>query len=143
VKLDTLEAAHLEAKRNGGAPGTDVRGHRRARSQRALAEFAAELRADTYRPRLCRRREIPKEGGKVRAISTPAVRDRVVQGALRLILEPIFEAHFSDSSSGACVRRSAHKTVERVRAGLRQRRHRVVDVDLLPYLDPSSHCTSI
>jgi RNA-directed DNA polymerase len=80
---------------------------------------------------------IPKEGGKIRVISIPAIRDRVVQGALRLLLEPIFEADFSDSSFGARPRRSAHEAIEK--AGLRQRRHRVVDVDLSRYFDTIRH----
>jgi RNA-directed DNA polymerase len=142
VKLDTLEAAYLEAKRNGGAAGTDGETFEtiedRGRGE-FLAGLATELRAGTYRPRPYRRREIPKEGGKVRVISIPAIRDRVVQGALRLILEPIFEADFSDSSFGARPRRSAHQAFERVRTGLRQRRHRVVDVDLSRYFDMLRH----
>ena len=72
-------------------------------------------------------------------ISIPAIRDRVVQGALRLIMEPIFEADFSDSSYGARPRRSAHQAIEKVRGGLRQRRHRVVDVDLSRYFDAIRH----
>jgi RNA-directed DNA polymerase len=142
VKLDTLEAAYLEAKRNRGAPGTDGETFEsieaRGRGE-FLAELAAELRMDTYHPRPYRRREIPKEGGKVRVISIPTVRDRVVQGALRLVLEPIFEADFSDSSFGARPRRSAHQAIERVRAGLRQRRLCVVDVDLARYFDTIRH----
>ncbi|HKQ72053.1 MAG TPA: group II intron reverse transcriptase/maturase [Polyangiaceae bacterium] len=138
VKFDTLEAAYLEAKRNNGAPGVDgetfeqieERGRREF-----LDELAAELRAEVYRPKAYRRREIPKEGGKVRVISIPAIRDRVVQGALRLILEPIFEADFSDSSYGARPGRSAHQALGKVREGLRQRRHRVVDIDLSRYFD--------
>jgi RNA-directed DNA polymerase len=142
VKLDTLEAAYLEAKRNGGAPGTDGETFESIEARgriEFLAELAAELHADTYCPRPYRRREIPKEGGKVRVISIPTVRDRVVQGALRLILEPIFEADFSDSSFGARPRRSAHQAIERVRAGLRQRRLWVVDVDLARYFDTIRH----
>src|SRR6185437_9877959 len=142
VKPDTLEAAYLEAKRNSGAPGSDGQTFEaieaRGRGE-LLRELAEELRAGTYRPRPYRRREIPKEGGKVRAISIPAIRDRVVQGALRLILEPIFEADFSDSSFGARPRRSAHQAIEKVRSGLRQRKHRVVDVDLSRYFDTIRH----
>jgi RNA-directed DNA polymerase len=141
-KLDTLESAYLEAKRNGGAPGNDGETFEsieaRGRGE-FLAELAEELRTDTYRPRSYRRREIPKEGGKVRVISIPAIRDRVVQGALRLILEPIFEADFSDSSFGARPGRSAHQAIEKVRKGLHQRRHRVVDVDLSRYFDTIRH----
>ncbi|AUX24051.1 uncharacterized protein SOCEGT47_045840 [Sorangium cellulosum] len=112
VKHDTLETAYLEAKRKGGAPGSD--GETFASIEAAgrgefLKQLASELRSGTYRPRAYRRREIPKEGGKVRVISIPAVRDRVVQGALRLILEPIFEADFSGSSYGARPGRSAHQ----------------------------------
>jgi RNA-directed DNA polymerase len=142
VKLDTLEAAYLEAKRNGGAPGSDGETFEAIEERgcgKLLTELAAELRTGTYRPRPYRRREIPKEGGKVRVISIPAIRDRVVQGALRLILEPIFEADFSDSSFGARPKRSAPQAIEKVRTGLRQRRHRVVDVDLSRYFDTIRH----
>ena len=142
VKLDTLEASYLEAKRNNGAPGSDGETFERI-EERGRGEFlldlAAELRAGTYRPKPYRRREIPKEGGKVRVISIPAIRDRVVQGALRLIMEPIFEADFSDSSFGARPGRSAHEAIEKVRTGLRRRRHRVVDVDLSRYFDTIRH----
>ena len=142
TKLEMLEAAYLDAKRNSGAPGSDQETfeqiEERGRGE-FLAELAAELREGTYRPRPYRRREIPKEGGKVRVISIPTIRDRVVQGALRLVLEPIFEADFSDSSYGARPGRSAHEAIEKVRKGLRQRRHRVVDVDLSRYFDTIRH----
>jgi len=142
VKLDTLEAAYLGAKRNNGAPGSDGETFESIEARGRddfLRDLAADLRAGTYRPRPYRRREIPKEGGKVRVISIPAIRDRVVQGALRLILEPIFEADFSDSSFGACPGRSAHEAIERVRMGLRRSRHRVVDIDLSRYFDTIRH----
>jgi RNA-directed DNA polymerase len=118
VKLDTLEASYLEAKRNNGAPGSDGETFEQIEARgrgEFLGELVAELHAGTYRPRPYRRREIPKEGGKVRVISIPAIRDRVIQGALRLIVEPIFEADFSDSSFGARPGRSAHQAIERVR----------------------------
>jgi retron-type reverse transcriptase len=102
MKLDTLEAAYLEAKRNGGAPGSDAETFEVIEGQgreEFLAKLAEELRTDAYHPRPYRRREIPKEGGKVRVISIPAIRDRVVQGALRLILEPIFEAGLGEHLS--------------------------------------------
>jgi RNA-directed DNA polymerase len=142
VRLETLEASYLEAKRNRGAPGSDGETFERIEEQgrgEFLRELVEELRTDQYRPRPYRRREIPKEGNKVRIISIPAIRDRVVQGALRLILEPIFEADFSGSSYGARPGRSAHEAIEKVRMGLRQRRHRVVDVDLSRYFDTIRH----
>lgn len=99
VKLETLEASYLEAKRNRGAPGIDGETFEHIESagrREYLARLAEDLRNGTYRPGPYRRREIPKEGGKVRVISIPTIRDRIVQGAIRLILEPIFEADFSD-----------------------------------------------
>ena len=142
VKHNTLEAAYLEAKRNAGAPGSDGVTFARieeAGRERFLEELSAELREGTYRPWPYRRREIPKEGGRVRTISIPAIRDRVVQGAIRLILEPIFEADFSDSSYGARPGRSAHQAIGLVRQELRRRKHRVVDVDLSHYFDCIRH----
>src|SRR5271170_4348262 len=142
VKLDTLEAAYLDAKRNRGAPGTDGETFESI-EERGLGEFlselVAELRDGTYRPRPYRRREIPKEGGKVRVISIPTIRDRVAQGALRLILEPIFEADFSDSSYGARPGRSAHQAIGEVRSGLIWKKHLVVDVDLKSFFDDIRH----
>src|SRR5215831_15301209 len=97
AKLETLRAAYDLAKRNNGAPGIDgvtfdaieVGG-----LEAFLAELRDELGTRTYRPLRNRRVEIPKGGGKVRVLGIPAIRDRVVQGALKLILEPIFEADF-------------------------------------------------
>ncbi len=142
VKPTTLEASYLDAKRHSGAPGSDGETFKQieaAGREEFLSELVAELQSGTYRPRPYRRHEIPKEGGRVRTISIPAIRDRVVQGALRLILEPIFEADFSDSSYGARPGRSAHQALGLVRRGLHQRKHRVVDVDLSRYFDCIRH----
>ena len=106
---------------------------------RFLRELATELQEKTYRPRPYRRREIPKEGGKVRVISIPTIRDRVVHGALRLLVEPIFEADFSRHSYGARPGRSAHQAIEEVRVGLRYKKHLVVDVDLKAFFDSIRH----
>jgi RNA-directed DNA polymerase len=138
VKRETLEAAYLAAKRQDGAPGSDGVSFALIEAggrEKFLKELAAELSQGTYQPRPYRRREIPKGGGRVRVISIPAIRDRVVHGAIRLILEPIFEADFSDSSYGARPGRSAHQAIGVVRRGLHQRKHRVVDVDLSRYFD--------
>jgi RNA-directed DNA polymerase len=138
AKLETLEAAYLGAKRNGGAPGEDGITFEQIESagrREFLRAIASELHEDRYRPLPYRRREIPKGGGRVRVISIPSIRDRVVQGAIRLILEPIFEADFSDSSYGARPGRSAHQAVERVRHSLHQRKHYVADIDLAGFFD--------
>lgn len=142
VKLSTLEAAYLEAKRNRGAPGSDGETFK-AIEERGRGEFllklATELRNGTYKPRPYRRREIPKEGGKVRVLSIPAIRDRVVQGALKSLLEPIFEADFSKHSYGARPGRSAHDAIAEVRSGLIGKKHLVVDVDLKSFFDDIGH----
>jgi RNA-directed DNA polymerase len=142
TKLETLEAAYLEAKRNSGAPGADGVTFENIEQQgrdQFLRELATELREGAYRPGPYRRREIPKEGGKVRVISIPTIRDRVVQGAIRLLLEPIFEADFSRHSYGARPGRSAHQAIEEVRLGLRHKKHLVVDVDLKAFFDSIRH----
>jgi RNA-directed DNA polymerase len=142
AKLETLQAAYAEACRNGGAAGVDGVSFEQIESagrDEFLTELAASLCARTYRPMPLRRREIPKEGGKVRVISIPTIRDRVAQSAVRLVIEPIFEADFSDSSYGARPGKSAHQALEVVGTGLRKRQHRVVDVDLSRFFDTIRH----
>jgi RNA-directed DNA polymerase len=87
-----------------------------------------------------RRKEIPKDGGtKVRVLGIPTLRDRVVQGALKLILEPIFEADFQPGSYGYRPKRSAHAAVERVAEAIARWKTRVIDVDLQAYFDNVRH----
>jgi RNA-directed DNA polymerase len=97
-KTETLREAYEIAKENDGAPGTDGVTFEAIEAQGAEAlieQLRNELIGRTYVPLPARRQEIPKDGGsKVRILSIPAIRDRVVQGALKLILEPIFEADF-------------------------------------------------
>jgi RNA-directed DNA polymerase len=142
AKRETLRAAYDLAKRNDGAPGID--GVTFAAIEAAGVEtFLAQLRDDlvtrTYRPLRNRRVEIPKRGGKVRVLGIPAIRDRVVQGALKLILEPIFEADFCDGSYGYRPRRTAHEAVARVAKGIVTGKTRVIDVDLAAYFDTVRH----
>ena len=93
----------------------------------------------SYVPLRARRQEIPKDGGKVRVLSIPAIRDRVVQGALKLILEPIFEADFQPGSFGYRPKRTAHEAVDRVARAIVQRKTRVIDIDLRSYFDNVRH----
>src|SRR5258706_5858793 len=86
-----------------------------------------------------RKQEIPKEGGKVRVLSIPAIRDRVVQGALKLILEPIFEADFQPGSFGYRPKRTAHDAVDRVARAIVQQKPRIIDIDLRSYFDNVRH----
>jgi len=104
-----------------------------------LRQLAGELVTRRYRPLRNRRQAIPKEGGKVRVLSIPAIRDRVVQGALKLILEPIFEADFQPGSYGYRPKRSAHDAVHHVAEAIRHDKTRVIDIDLRAYFDNARH----
>src|SRR5438046_537832 len=117
VKLETLRAAYAVAKQNDGAPGIDgvtFTAIEEAGVEVFLGQLRDELVSRTYWPLRNRRVEIPKGAGKVRVLGIPAIRDRVVQGALKLIVEPIFEADFHDGSYGYGPKRTAHQAVARV-----------------------------
>jgi len=141
-KRETLRAAYEVAKRNDGAPGTDgvtfeaieARG-----TEAFLDQIRGELVARSYAPLPARRQEIPKDGGKVRVLSIPAIRDRVVQGALKLILEPIFEADFQPGSFGYRPMKTARDAIKRVADAIVHRKTRVLDFDLRSYFDNVRH----
>jgi len=100
-KMETLRQAYKMTKKNNGAPGIDgvtFEAIEEAGLDDFLSKIRDELVSGTYQPMGNRIKEIPKGGGKVRVLGIPAIRDRVVQGALRLIVEPIFEADFQDGS---------------------------------------------
>jgi hypothetical protein len=91
------------------------------KNSHSLKQIQDELVQNTYQPMPMRKKEIPKDGGtKVRVLSIPTIRDRVVQGALKLILEPIFEADFQPGSYGYRPKRSAHEAVSRVEQAIVQ-----------------------
>ena len=141
-KLETLRTAYALAKANDGAPGIDgvtFEAIEDAGVERFLVELRDELVARTYRPLRNRRVEIPKDGGKVRVLGIPAIRDRVVQGALKLILQPIFEADFHDGSYGYRPKRTAQQAVNRVATAIVRNKTRVIDVDLAAYFDSVRH----
>ena len=141
-KVETLKAAYREAKANDGAPGLDGVSFESIEAQ-GVEEFLKgiqeEFLARTYKPTKNRRVEIPKGGGKTRRLGIPTIKDRVVQGAVKLILEPIFEADFHDSSFGYRPRRTAHQALDRVVHGLVQGLTQVIDVDLKGYFDNIRH----
>ena len=123
-KMETLHQAYLLAKRNDGAPGIDGVTFAAIEAQGVAAflkGIQGELTTRTYRPLRTRRTEIPKGDGRVRILSIPAIRDRVVQGALKLILEPIFEADFQPGSYGYRPKRTAHQAVDRVARAIVER----------------------
>src|SRR5207245_11269884 len=138
-----LHTADGLAKPAEGAPGIDgvtVGAIEEAGVEKFLAELRAELVTRTYRPLRNRRVEIPKAGGKVRVLGIPAIRDRVVQGALKLIVEPIFEADFHDGSFGYRPKRTAQQAVDRVAESIVRNKTRVIDSDLAAYLDAATYC---
>jgi len=139
-KMETLYEAYQMAKRNDGAPGIDgvtFEAIEEGGVEVFLQQIRDELISKAYRPMRVRKKEIPKDGGKVRVLSIPTIRDRVVQGALKLILEPIFEADFQPGSYGYRPRRTAHQAVARVERAIIQCMTRVIDIDLRAYLDRS------
>jgi RNA-directed DNA polymerase len=142
-KEETLHEAYLLAKKNDGAPGVDGVSFCAIESGGVdgfLRQLRDELVSGQYRPMANRKKEIPKDGGrKVRVLSIPSIRDRVVQGALRLILEPIFEADFQEGSYGYRPGRTAHEAVDRVVDAIRGGGTRVIDLDLRAYFDNVRH----
>ena len=142
AKLETLHAAYKIAKEHNGAPGIDgvtFEAIAAAGVEPFLAQLRDELVSRTYWPLRNRRVEIPKGGGTVRVLGIPAIRDRVVQGALKLILEPIFEADFYDGSYGYRPNRTAQQAVDRVAEAIVRNKTRVIDVDLAAYFDSVRH----
>src|SRR5271163_3965648 len=142
-KMETLREAYQMARSNGGAPGIDgvtFEAIEESGAESFLGQIQEELVTNTYRPMRARKKEIPKDGGKkVRVLSIPAIRDRVVQGALKLILEPIFEADFQAGSYGYRPKRTAHEAVARVARAIVEEKTRIIDLDLASYFDNVQH----
>jgi RNA-directed DNA polymerase len=141
-KQETLREAYLLAKKNNGAPGIDgvtFEAIEAGGVEAFLKQIQDELAAHRYRPLRNRRQEIPKGDGKVRVLGIPAIRDRVVQGALKLILEPIFEADFQPGSFGYRPGRTAQEAVQRVAEAIVKCKTRVIDIDLRAYFDNVRH----
>ena len=132
-RWDTLVEAYKLAKRNQGAPGIDgvsFDAIEREGVQQFLYGIQQELVNGAYRPLPNRRVEIPKGNGKTRILGIPCIRDRVVQGALKLILEPIFEPDFQPGSFGYRPGKTAHEAIDRVASSVVRERVQVIDIDL-------------
>jgi group II intron reverse transcriptase/maturase len=142
TKTETLEEAYRIARGNGGAPGIDGQSFEDIETA-GRAAFLAAVRDDLvtgrYKPMPNRRVDIPKGNGKVRTLQIPCIRDRVVQGAVKLILEAIFEADFCQNSYGFRPRRSPHRALAEVRRSVLRRMSTVIDVDLSRYFDTIQH----
>jgi RNA-directed DNA polymerase len=142
TKPETLEETYRAAKRNGGAPGLDGQTFEdieRTGRPEFLASVREELITGRYKPKPNRRVDIPKGNGKFRTLQIPCIRDRVVQGAVKLILEAIFEADFCSNSYGFRPQRSPHRALAEVRRSVLRRMSTVIDVDVSRYFDTIRH----
>ncbi len=143
-RTDVLQAAWEAVRRNNGAPGVDgvsieQIGATPEREDAFLEDSQRSLQERTYQAKAVLRVYIPKPNGKMRPLGIPTVRDRVVQAAVKLILEPIFEADFEECSHGFRPERSAHDALRSIQQHLKEGQTAVYDADLAGYFDSIPH----
>lgn len=143
-RADILEHAYRRCRANGGAAGVDGMTFDDIEAATGgpegwLSTLAMELKEERYRPQAVRRVMIPKANGGERPLGIPTIRDRVVQMAAKLVLEPIFEADFEPNAYGYRPGRGALDAVQEVNESIRRGESHVVDADLSKYFDTIPH----
>lgn len=143
-RLDILNHAYRLVKANKGAPGIDGETfgsieEREGGAEKYLEEIAGTLKRKDYKPQAVRRVNIPKPAGGKRPLGIPVIKDRVVQMAVKIVIEPIFEADFQENSYGFRPKRSAHQAVEDVINHLLRGKTDVIDADISKYFDTIPH----
>jgi RNA-directed DNA polymerase len=142
-RMDILRHAYRLVRANKGAPGIDGETfeqiEEREGAERYLEKIAGELQRKDYKPQAVCRVYIPKTAGGKRPLGIPVIKDRVVQMAVKIVIEPIFEADFQDNSYGFRPKRDAHQAVDDVRSRLREGKTEVVDADISKYFDTIPH----
>jgi len=141
-KMETLQESYGLCKQNKGSAGIDGVTFKKVEKEgliKLLTEIQKELKSGTYLPRRNRIQHIPKGKWKTRKLGIPTIKDRIVQGAIKLILEPVFEADFQPGSFGYRPKRTAHQAIEQVPNAIVQGKTRVIDIDLKSYFDTIRH----
>ncbi|CAH8249380.1 group II intron reverse transcriptase/maturase [Paenibacillus melissococcoides] len=140
---DILWEAWKRVKAKGGSGGVDgiTIDHivKEFGEERFVDEIQGKLRNGKYHPQPARRKEIPKPDGKMRPLGIPVIRDRVVQMATKMVIEPIFEADFKDCSYGFRPKRSQHDAIRHIRRAVKKGVYWVVDIDITGYFDNIPH----
>ncbi|MDO9046944.1 MAG: group II intron reverse transcriptase/maturase [Methylobacter sp.] len=142
-RADILMFAYRLVRANKGSPGIDGMNfddiEQKIGVDRFLLELAQDLKSKTYHPSPVRRVMIPKADGSLRPLGIPTIRDRVAQMAVKLVIEPIFEADFCPNSYGFRPKKSAHDAVDEIAEALHQGYTQVIDADLSKYFDSIPH----